>query len=196
MPANAAEFKFGRSCAGGRSNLPVTGSGYVPGSPIAIQSGKRTLIGGDDVPVADARGRLNFTIPTAEVTSTVKTTLTIFSEANPAVRASQPLKVVPMSANFSLNGDLSKPRRLRAQGFTHGEGTTLYEHYYSPSGKLRTYRVGRLKGPCRSINIKRYRVLRQPPKEGLYRVYFNTNRNPRRDAIQTFLQDITVSFGR
>jgi hypothetical protein len=87
------------------------------------------------------------------------------------------------------NGAAGRLLRLKASGFTTGR--RLFAHVVR-RGYRRDVRVGRLKGPCRTLSVRR-RVLPSGLAAGVYTVQFDTKRRYSRKTKVRVRFSVTVS---
>lgn len=189
--AEAATFKLDRSCYGGSDSTRILATGFAPNEEVgASLSGVR--LDSDDGPiVADANGRVSTFLNLGEPRRRRSRELRIFSKANPPNTAADNFIFSPLFVR--ARGAGPRPSRIRAGGFTDGGRRTLYAHLQNlDTFKVRNKRVGRLRGPCGNLSVKK-RLFGKLPR-GCYRLVFNTRRRPLAGTDQNYA--IPVSAGR
>jgi len=170
----------------GGEPILIAGSGYTPGGQVSVSVDGRTL-GTDDVDAAgNFAGRLRPTVRQGERVKTITATDT----SNPANTDSVPLRASELAVNLRpKHGRPNRRFRIGARGFTTGKA--LYVHVVR-KGYRRTRRVGRLKGRCHKLVVRKRLFPRSIPN-GRYRVQFDTRRRYRRDREVKVVRSFTVS---
>ena len=98
-------------------------------------------------------------------------------QSNPALAAQVSLLTTAVDVRVSpKNGPPNRLLRIRARGFR--SGSTLWAHVRrrgSGPVRVRTLRIGRLRSPCWTANLRK-RLFRRGTAAGRYRVQFDTFR--------------------
>ena len=98
-------------------------------------------------------------------------------QSNPALTAQVSLLTTAVDVRVSpKNGPPNRLLRIRARGFR--SGSTLWAHVRrrgSGPVRVRTLRIGRLRSPCWTANLRK-RLFRRGTAAGRYRVQFDTFR--------------------
>ena len=173
-PAEASEVAVGRSCYAEGGTITVRGTGFSPAGPVAvgILRGRTQLVESLD-PLADPEGRVSGRLALARNTGWFRPRQTRFTAAL-YLRDLQLPGVFSVTV-FTLSRwtVLLEGRRLRAVGWTHAVGRPLYAHHVVGGRRIRTVRLGVLRGACGD--------LRAPmPRMTGGRVVFGTSRSHRR----------------
>lgn len=124
-------------------------------------------------------------------------------QSNPALTAQVSLLTTAVDVRVTpRNGPPSRLLRIRARGFR--SGSTLWAHVRRVKRRgggpvrTRTIRIGRLRGPCWTANVRK-RLFRRGTAAGRYRVQFDTFRrykpNRRIEYDELFVR-ITRASGR
>ena len=124
-------------------------------------------------------------------------------QSNPALTARVSLLTTAVDVRVSpRNGPPNRRLRIRARGFRGG--STLWAHVRRVKRRgggpvrTRTVRVGRLRGPCWTANVRK-RLFRRGTAAGRYRVQFDTFRRykpNRRVEYDELFVTITRASGR
>ncbi|HEX2161993.1 MAG TPA: hypothetical protein VHF88_09260 [Thermoleophilaceae bacterium] len=168
--ALAATLSVDKACYGAGERVQFSGGGYTPNGAVALSvSGRQLGVGS-----ANAVGEFTANLAAPEIDGKRRTDIfTATDQANLALTASVPVLLTSLNVAVKpRNGDPSKPKRIVARGFT--KGRTLYAHVRRGKVK-RNLRVGRLKGPCGTLSVKR-RLFPPGAKPGLYKVQFDARR--------------------
>jgi hypothetical protein len=169
--------------------ISMSGTGYTPSGTVDISSDGRPI----GSTTADAAGNFGGGLQVASPNQRVKT-YTATDQSNPANNASASLTVSPFDVNVApQNGPPGRRLRIVARGFTTGR--VLYAHVVR--GRRRSnVRVGRLRGPCRRLRVRR-RIFRRGARPGIYRVQFDTRRRYSPDTRVRIRFRVTVfrTFG-
>jgi hypothetical protein len=163
-----------RGCYGAEQVITLTGYGFTPDGDVALSAeGQQLGIG-----IADYDGIFSASlrapgIPFAEMglrfTATDQTYL--------LNRASAVVRLTALGVGVTpTTGDPARVRRIRARGFFGGRA--LYAHIRRGE-RARTVRVGRLRGACRALNVRR-RLFPPSVDPGAYTLRFDTSRRPAR----------------
>lgn len=169
-PASAATLDVNRSCYGPGEAVKLAGGGYTPGGPVAVTVAGRQL----GVTNANQVGEIAATLPAPSIRGKQRTdTITATDQTNLALIATSPVNLTSLNVKVTpRNGNPSKAKRIVARGFTTGR--TLYAHVRRGKNR-RNVKIGRLKGACRKIDVKRKLFLANATP-GLYNVQFDTKR--------------------
>jgi hypothetical protein len=158
-----------KACYRAGDALILTGAGYTPGAPVNITLEGRSL----GSLTADAAGNISSPLQIGNLRGVSRRTLVASDTTNPAITATTEflgsalvVKVKP------LNGAAGRKLRVSASGFTTGK--RLYAHILR-KGYRRNVFVGKLKGPCRTLKVRR-RVLSAGTPNGVYTVQFDTKK--------------------
>ncbi|NLT06907.1 MAG: hypothetical protein GXY03_11445 [Solirubrobacterales bacterium] len=161
-----------RSCYGPGQEVGLTGIGFTPGAPVAVSVDGRQLGSTQANPVGE------FDISLSAPSISAKQRRYAFSateEDNPAVTASASFLVSSLAVKITPRGRTNPGvmRRIVARGFTSGR--VLWAHIKRGKRKARNVKIGRLKGACHTINVKR-RLFPSNATPGVYKVQFDTKR--------------------
>lgn len=165
-----------RGCYRAGQVITLTGYGFTPDGDVALSAeGQQLGIGLADYDGIFSASLRAPSIPFAALglrfTATDQTYL--LNRATTVVRlTSLGVLVTPPT------GDPARVRRIRARGFFGGRA--LYAHIRR-GDRARTMRVGRLRGACRTLNVKR-RLFPRTVDPGSYTLRFDTNRRPAQPA--------------
>lgn len=168
--APAASLSVDRSCYGPGERVKLSGGGYTANGPVALSvSGRQLGIG-----TANAVGELAIDLPAPSIQARQRTdTFVATDQTNLSLTATAAIKLTSLDVDVTpKNGNPAKAKRVVARGFTRGR--TLYAHVRRGSSK-RNVKVGRLKGACGTLNVKR-RLFPANAKSGVYNVQFDTKR--------------------
>lgn len=171
--AQAPTFEADRSCYGPGQEVNLSGFGFTPGGLAAIS------VDGGQIGQATVNPVGEFDISNRAPSISGKQRKYVFTaadETNPALTASTDVLVSSLSVKITPRGtrvDPSVKRKIVARGFTSGR--TLWAHVKRGKGKARNIKIGRLKGACHTINVKR-RLFPANPAVGNYKVQFDTKR--------------------
>ena len=179
--APAATLSVDKPCYGAGERVQFSGGGYTPSGSVALSvSGQQLGIG-----MANAVGEFAADLGAPEIDGKQRTDVfTATDQANLSLTASVPVLLTSLNVKVTpKNGDPSKLKRIAARGFM--TGTTLYAHVRRGKSR-RNVRIGRLKGPCKTLSVKR-RLFPADAKPGVYKVQF--------DARRKFSADTTPQVG-
>jgi len=202
--AQGADIQVDRSCylEDDRSRVTLSGAGFTPGATyevlldgVVLPGGKGqvdstgAVAGAFAAPaLADARPEQSFVLGVREGTTTVSTRFsvtTFLADFRPAAGDPRSLKVRYSAYGFGL---------VQADPLAPVD-PDLYVHYIPPrgGGKARTFRLGATKGPCGRISRTRLRRLFPfAPRQGQWKLQFDTNRRYRRGTGSSTFQYFTV----
>jgi hypothetical protein len=158
-----------KSCYRAGDALILTGSGFTPGGPVNF------VLEGKDLGnlTADAAGNVSAPLNIGALKGVSMRTLIATDATNPAnVGSAQFLGSALAVKVRPRNGGAGRKLRINAAGFTTGK--RLYAHVLRKRFRRNIF-VGRLKGPCRTLKVRR-RILSADLAFGAYRVQFDTKR--------------------
>lgn len=190
--AQAATLAANKPCYAVGDAVVLSGAGYTPNGQVGFAVDGQVL---PSTLTADPAGnfRLQFAAPTTRSVDSRKSTITAIDQTNPALTATTQLTLSRLVVRLSpKSGRSSRPRRIRARGFT-AQGSVLYMHIRrrGGGGKVRNVRLGRLKAPCKTLSVKR-RLFSSRTATGRYRIIFDTARRLKTPRAQGFFFDFTV----
>jgi hypothetical protein len=168
--APAATLSVDRPCYGAGERVQFTGHGYTPDGSVALSvSGQQLGVGS-----ANSVGEFTAALRAPAIDGKQRTDVfTATDQTDLALTASAPVLLTSLDVSVKpKDGDPSKPKRIVARGFTNG--TTLYAHVRRGKAK-RNVRVGRLRGPCKTLSVKR-RLFSPDAQPGVYKVQFDARR--------------------
>jgi hypothetical protein len=191
-PAGAQAATLGpatpKPCYGTGDAVPLTGSGYTPGAPVQIAR--------DGAPIgtgtADPAGNLSGFASVPRITRTTQqSTYTATDQANTAnVGTSPPILLSQLKVGIRpARGNPRRSRRVTTRGWT-ARGTSVFAHIRRGRYR-RNFRVGGLKGPCRTSS-KRVRLFDRGATPGVYRVQFDTFKRFGSKRAQRVIFRITI----
>jgi hypothetical protein len=169
--AQAATLAVGgtKSCYRAGDALVVSGSGFTPGGPIHFALDSQDL----GTLNADPAGNITTSLTIGNLRGIRPRTLIATDATNPANVATAQFLGSPLSVNIRpKNGPAGRKVRIGAAGFTTGK--RLYAHVLR-KGFRRNLFIGKLKGPCRTLKVRR-RILSAGLPFGGYKVQFDTRR--------------------
>lgn len=177
-----------KPCYGTAGLIPLSGAGFTPGAPVTIKQGQITLQGG---PTADPTGSFSGTVTVQPTPKQETATYSATDQANPATFAETvPIVFSPLTVRGAKAGDNGLIQRIRARGFTSG-GKSLYAHVRRNGRKIKDLRIGRLKGSCKTLNVKK-RFFTDGTNPGEYKLYFDTYRKFKKTRQQQLRSSLTV----
>ena len=164
-----------RGCYAPNQLIELTGYGFTPDSEVALHGGGLPLGWGfadyDGIFRAEVRAPA-LPFPEAELR------FTAIDGTYRLNRASTYVRLTSVGVRIGRRSQSpSAPLRIRARGFFGGR--TLYAHVRRGE-RVRTVRVGRLRGACRRLAVSR-RLFGPAARAGSYRVHFDTVRRYARD---------------
>jgi hypothetical protein len=168
--------------------LIVSGSGFTAGQPVNF------VLAGQDVGTLDADAAGNVSAPLRIGSNTFRgvaaRTLIATDASNPAnVGQAQFLGAALAVGIRPRNGAVGRKVRINASGFTTGK--RLYAHVRRRGFKRDVF-IGKLKGPCRTLKVRR-RVLPAGLPAGVYNVQFDTRRKYARKTKVYVPFTVTIS---
>jgi hypothetical protein len=172
--AQAATLKLDRLCYRTNQTVHMSGNGYSPSGKVNI-----SLDGGafGSLPT-NANGAFSGVFrappPLPEPTSVRNVSLTTTDNADPTLTATTTLQIV--HTNVNVNPAVVTPGKVTysALGFT--SGNKLYIHYVLHGKLVVTRKLGKLTGPCSSLQKKVRMFMFRPVKPGNYTLVFDTSR--------------------
>jgi hypothetical protein len=168
--ASAATLDVDRSCYGPRQAVKLSGGGFTAGGPVAV------TVAGQQLGVTNANqvGEIAVTLPAPAIRGKRRTdTITATDQTNLSLIANVAVNLTSLNVKVTpRNGDPTKSKRIVARGFTTGR--TLWAHVRRGDNR-RNVKIGRLKGACRTIDVKR-KLFLPNAAAGLYNVQFDTKR--------------------
>ncbi|MDP9136411.1 MAG: hypothetical protein M3N56_16475 [Actinomycetota bacterium] len=168
--ASAATLSVDKPCYGAGERVQFSGTGYTPNGSVALSVSGQQLGLGNANPVGEFAASLG--APAIDGKQRTDT-FTATDQANLSLTASVPVLLTALNVTVKpKNGNPGKLKRIVARGFT--TGTTLYAHVLRGKTK-RNVKVGRLKGPCKTLTTHR-RLFSLDAKTGVYRVQFDARR--------------------
>lgn len=161
-----------RSCYGPGQEVGLTGIGFTPGAPVAVS------VDGRQLGTAEANQVGEFDVTQRAPAISAKQRRYVFSateEDDPAVTASTSFLVSSLAVKITPRGRTNPAvmRRIVARGFTSGR--VLWAHVKRGKRKARNVKIGRLRGACHTLNVKR-RLFPPNATPGVYTVQFDTKR--------------------
>ena len=167
-----------KPCYRSGEDLQVGGTGFTPFGQVRLTR--------DAVPIgtltADGNGAFAGKLTVAQPRGVRTKRFTATDLADPSVSAFVPLQVSALSLDVGpAAARAGRPLRVRARGFTTGR--TLYAHVVKGRYR-RNVRVGRLRGPCGTLSVRR-RIFPGNLGSGRYTVQYDTRRTySRRTAVK------------
>jgi hypothetical protein len=179
-----------KPCYGAGDSVPLFGGGFTPGGAVTVRQGQITLSPG---PTADGAGNFSGNAvvqqPLGGNEETVPYTAT--DQANPAlVAGTGPIRFSRLLLTGRKAGANGLIQRVRARGFTSGN-KTLYAHVRRGGRNVKRLRLGRLKGACRTLKVRK-RFFSAGANPGTYTLYFDTRRRYRKGTRQQLRGTLTV----
>ena len=187
--ARAAEVKVGKACYAEGDTIEVSGTGFSAEGPVALALARGTTpLHFSLDPLASPQGVVAGEFKLEGETNWFRRsetrfplTVTLRDQRFPEVQASTTL---PFSRwNVMVDGVAQGAiyphlrTRIRAVGWTHAIGDTLYAHYVRRGRRFHTLRVGVIRGPCGDVSRTLPRGFPfRPVAPGLWEVFFNTSR--------------------
>ena len=166
-----------RACYLEQDQVFLLAQGYTPNGTVDFTRGGNLV-----APLeADAAGQIQGTLKLPGLIMGQRPlTYVATDRADPARTAQVSLLTTAVDVRVSpRNGPPNRPLRIKARGFRGG--STLWAHVRRVRRggggpvRTRTVRVGRVRGPCWTANVRR-RLFRRGTAAGRYRVQFDTFR--------------------
>jgi hypothetical protein len=166
-----------RACYLEQDQVFILAQGYTPNGTIDFTRGGNSV----DSVRADASGTFQGTLRLPGIIMGQRPlTYVATDRADPARTAQVRLLTTAVDVRVSpRDGAPNRLLRIRARGFR--SGSTLWAHVRRVKRRgggpvrARTVRIGRVRGPCRTVNTRR-RLFRRGTPTGRYRVQFDTFR--------------------
>jgi hypothetical protein len=182
-PASASAATFGvspsKACYRDQESLAISGSGYTPGGVVNLTS-NGSLIPSNPPIRAGSTGAFGATLTVGLSSGEKVKTYAATDQSNPELTAAQALRVTAVAVRVSpKNGRPGRWLHIRARGFTTGK--RLYAHIRRGKHYRRNVRIGRLKGACHRLNVRK-RLFSSHTPEGTYKVQFDGRRHYSRKA--------------
>ena len=177
-----------KGCYRDREPVNLLGGGFTPNGTVTIARNGEPL---SPTLKVDSAGSFLGQLQLAQGSGQSRRTYTATDSANPMLVAETALTV--SAIEVKVRPDTGKPGkvlRISARGFT--DGTTLYAHIVRKK-RLRTVRIGRLKGRCAKV-VARKRLFAANAPLGTYRVQFDTKRKYARDREVKYGFSVLVSM--
>jgi hypothetical protein len=175
-----------RSCYRAGDALLVSGTGFTPGQPVNFTLDNQNLGSLN----ADAAGNVSTSLTVGRLRGIRTRTLIATDGANPANVASAQFLGSALSVTVRpRSGAAGRKLRIGAAGFTTGK--RLYAHVLRGRYRRNVF-IGRLKGPCRSLKVRRS-VLPAGLTAGRYTVQFDTKRRYRKSTQVRVRFRVTIS---
>jgi len=192
-PAPAPTLASSRPCFSPATGAELTGAGWTPGGKVQLSATYSSGATALDVElVADGNGRITFD---SAVPDSAAVTDILHATADDLAReaAGAPAEQRQASTDFQITwfGPFYRPwntrgpaigrpgrvRTLEASGYLSRTLTSvLYAHYiHLKSERVKTVRVGRLRGACRGLKVRFREFNFRPVRRGTYMVTFDTN---------------------
>jgi hypothetical protein len=167
---SAATLSVDKPCYGAGERVQFSGSGFTANGSVSLS------VSGQQLGLASANpvGELAASLGAPAIDGRQRTDVfTATDQTNLALTASVPVLLTSLNVKVTpKDGDPSKQKRIVARGFT--TGTTLYAHVRRGKSK-RNVRVGRLKGACKTLSVKR-KLFPPDAAPGIYKVQFDAKR--------------------
>jgi hypothetical protein len=170
-PAQAATLTLvgSKSCYRAGDTLTINGSGFTPNGQASVTLEGRSL----GVVATDPAGNFSTPLTIGTLKGVSQRTLVATDAVNPANTGQAQFLGSALDVTVRpRNGAAGRKLRVKASGFTTGK--RLYAHILR-KGYRRNVSIGKLKGPCRTLKLRR-RVLPPGTPTGVYTVQFDTKR--------------------
>lgn len=195
-PVGAAtlETKPSKRCYGTSDTVSLTGGGFTPSRSVNIRRDGRLLNRRDGKvePIETGpAGRVAVVATVPDLERKVQiSTYTAIDRADRSIRASMRVRLSDLRVRINPeDAAANRPRKINARGFT-ARGKALYGHVVR-KGKSRTFRVGRLRGRCKTTSGVR-RLFGRNAVRGTYRVQFDAFKDYEADRVQRVRYSITI----
>ncbi|HEU0024043.1 MAG TPA: hypothetical protein VFQ12_05410 [Thermoleophilaceae bacterium] len=179
-----------KRCYRDEESVNLLGAGFSPNGNVTIAK--------DGVPfnttlLTDPTGGFVGALKLAQDTRQSRRTYTATDTTDPNLVATTRLTVSAVEVKVTPDsGAPGKVLRIGARGFT--DGKTLYAHVVRKGKLLRNVRIGRLKGACSKLVVRK-RLFRQKARLGTYRIQFDAKRRYRRRTEVKYAFEVIVSIG-
>jgi hypothetical protein len=175
-----------KACYRYGDTVTLTGTGFTPGGPVSVTLEGREL----GSLTADTAGNISTPLSILNLRGVSRRTVVASDATNPAITATtQFLGSALVVGVRPRNGLAGRRLRIRASGFTTGK--RLYAHILR-KGFRRNVFIGRLKGPCRTLKVRR-RVLTAGTPNGVYTVQFDTKKRYAKKTKVRYRFRVTVN---
>ncbi len=178
-----------KPCYGTNDRVPLAAAGFTPGGTVTVKQGNIFL---SPSPVADATGAFSGSAGVQPIRpNEVIAPYSATDATNPAIVAfTQPIRFSRTLIAGRKAGDNGLVQRIRTRGFTTGT-KVMWAHVRRGGRNIKTVRIGRLKGACRTLSVKR-RFFSRGARPGKYQVYFDTFRRYKKVRQQQLRGSLTV----
>jgi hypothetical protein len=180
-----------KPCYGTGEKVTFRGAGFTAGGIVDFtRDGTPIPTRNDEDIRAGSSGDVVADLPVANARGSETRTYAAIDRTNPANTASIELRISELSVQIRPDGGQpSRPRRIRAVGFT--QGSTLYAHI-SHRGKVRNLRIGTVTGRCGRVEARR-RLFGPRAPNGRHVIRFDTRRRYlRRPPAQRYRWRFTI----
>lgn len=173
--AATLEVRPAKACFGSSDKVSLVGSGFTPRKSVNIFRDGRILnrSRGKIEPIdTDAMGRIAVVATVPDLKRAVQSsTYSARDTSDSSLRASVDVRLSDLRVSIRPDDAVAdRPRRIFGRGFT-ARGRTLWAHVVRKKFR-RTFRVGKLKGRCRTAAGTR-RLFGRNAVRGTYRVQFD-----------------------
>lgn len=184
--AEAATLTADRGCYAPGDPVGLTGSGYTPNGPVAITVEGRQL----GTAQADPAGAIAVDLSAPDIDGTQRTDdFVATDQTDLSLTATAGVKLTSLNVTAKpKNGKPGRKQRIKARGFIGGKA--LWAHIQR-GRKKRNVKVGELKGPCGTLNVKK-RLFSPSAQFGLYRVQFDAKRRYSQQTVPQVYFFVTV----
>jgi len=178
-----------KPCYGANDRVSLTGAGFTPFGMVTVAQGSNFLA---QNPTADATGAFTGSAGVQQITPKEETVpYGAADQTNPALFAfTQPLRFSRLVGSIKKAGANGLIQRFRGRGFTTGS-KNLYVHVRRGGRNIKTLRLGRLKGACKTLNARK-RFFGSGARTGGYRIYFDAFKRYRKGRPQQLISRFTV----
>ena len=165
-----------KACYRSGERLAIGGTSYTPNGAVNVTSNGSPIGSISTNPAGVFSGFLTVGLPSGEKVKTYAAT----DQTNPALTAAKALRVSALDVRVSpKNGRPGRRLHIRARGFTTGK--RLYAHILRGKHYRRNVGIGRLKGACHRLNVRK-RLFSSRSRSGTYKVQFDGRRHYSRKA--------------
>ena len=184
--SQAATLTADRSCYGPGQGIVLTGAGFTANGSVALSSEGQQLV----TVATDPAGGFVASGPAPDIDAKRRTDDYVATDqANLSLTATAPVLISSLDVVVTpAKSPPGKKRRIKARGFTTGK--TLWAHVRRGK-KRRNVKIGRLKKPCGTLNVKR-RLLARDAATGAYQVQFDSKRTYSVTTVPSVSYFITV----
>src|ERR1700754_2539653 len=184
--AHASGVAVQGACFVTGAQIPLTGFGFTPGSPVSISG---DVFGST---VADPSGNISAAVA-APVVSTIapkRVAITVTDTANPANRTGAFVNVIRdvLLSNAPISGRPRAKTTWRFAGFP--AGTAIYGHYRFHGRTMKNYRFGKPTGPCGTLTVRARRVPVAPSRlrSGTWTLQLDQRQHYRRSGARRVIR--------